>query len=63
MSSVQDIENAISKLSPEEIRQVRDWLENLLEDRLEFTDEFKAQIAEAKANFAKGESGRVRNPS
>jgi hypothetical protein len=38
MSTVQEIENAISRLSPEDMRLVRDWLENQLEDRLEMTD-------------------------
>jgi hypothetical protein len=62
MSSVQEIENAIKQLSPEEMKQVRDWLENVLEDQLEFSDEFKAEIEEAKANIAQGIRGRVRRP-
>lgn len=44
MSTVQEIESALSLLSPEEMRRVRDWLEQELEDRLPLTDEFKGQI-------------------
>ncbi|MGZ8940534.1 MAG: hypothetical protein ACXW32_15115 [Limisphaerales bacterium] len=36
---------------------MRDWLENLMEDRLEITDEFKAEIEAGKADIA---AGRVR---
>jgi len=31
-------------LPTEKQEELRDWLENLLEDQLEFTDEFKAKI-------------------
>lgn len=62
MSSVQEIEKAISQLSTEEMTQVRDWLENVLEDQMEFTDAFKGEIAEAKANIARGMRDRVRTP-
>lgn len=44
MSTMQEIENAISRLSPEEMRLVRDWLDNQLEDKLHLTDEFKSRI-------------------
>lgn len=44
MSTVQEIENAISRLSPGDMRLVRDWLENQLEDQLQMTDEFKGRI-------------------
>ena len=60
MSTVQEIENAISRLSPEEMRVVRDWLENQLEDRLEMTDEFKGQIKSAEREKADGLRPRTR---
>ena len=62
MSSVQEIEKAISQLSTKEMTQVRDWLENVLEDHLELTDAFKGDIEEAKANIARGIRARVRTP-
>lgn len=62
MSSVQEIEKAISQLTLEEMKQVREWLENVLEDQLEFTAEFRAEIETAKASLAQGVRGRVRNP-
>ena len=60
MSTVQEIENAISRLSPEEMRLVRDWLENQLEDRMEMTDEFKARIEESGRQMAEGQRPRTR---
>ena len=30
---------------------MREWLENLIEDRLEMTDEFKAEIEAGKADL------------
>lgn len=44
MSKVQAIQSELQKLTPEEIREVRDWLENFMEDQLHFTDEFEADI-------------------
>lgn len=44
MSKVQMIEAELQTLSPDELRQVRAWLDDILEDGLEFTDEFEARI-------------------
>ena len=60
MSTVQEIESAISRLSPEEMRLVRDWLENQLEDRLEMTDEFKGRIESSERQMAEGQRPRTR---
>jgi hypothetical protein len=60
MSTVQEIESAISRLSPEEMRLVRDWLENQLEDRLEMTDEFKGRINSSERQMADGQRPRTR---
>lgn len=60
MSTVQEIESAISRLSPEEMRLVRDWLENQLEDRLEMTDEFKGRIKSSEREKAEGLRPRTR---
>lgn len=61
MSTVQEIEQAISRLSPEEMRLVRDWLENQLEDRLQMTDEFKGQIEKSERQMASGQRPRTRS--
>lgn len=61
MSTVQEIEQAISRLSPEEMRLVRDWLENQLEDRLPMTDEFKGQIESSERQMASGQRPRTRS--
>lgn len=34
--------------------ELRDWLENLLEDKLEFTDEFKAKIERGEQDLREG---------
>ena len=57
MSTLAEVESAALKFAPEEQEQLRDWLENLIEDRLEMTDEFKAEIEAGKADIA---VGRVR---
>jgi len=60
VSTVQEIEQAISRLSPEEMRRVRDWLENQLEDRLIITEEFKGQIESSERQMAEGRRPRTR---
>jgi hypothetical protein len=52
MSTVQEIESAISRLSPDEIRQVREWLDQQLEDQLEMTPEFQARIERSEQEMA-----------
>jgi hypothetical protein len=61
MKTLEQIEAEVRKLSPKEQEQLRDWLENLLEDRLELKDEFKAEIEAAKKDIADGRY-RIRKP-
>lgn len=61
MSTVQEIEQAISRLSPEEMQVVRAWLENLLEDRRQMTDEFKGRIESSEREMASGQRPRTRS--
>jgi hypothetical protein len=51
MSTLAEVENAVLKFTPEEQEQLRDWLENLIEDRLEMTDKFKADIAAGRVRI------------
>ena len=62
MSSVKEIESALAKLSLEEKQAVRDWLDDLIEDQLEVSGEFKAKIQRAKQEIADGVYSRVREP-
>jgi hypothetical protein len=61
MQTLERIEDEVKQLSKAEQEALRDWLENMLEDELEFTDEFKAKIERAKRDIAEGR-GRVVNP-
>jgi t-SNARE complex subunit (syntaxin) len=62
MSKVQAIQSELQKLSLEEIRQVRDWLENFMEDQLQFTDEFEADIQQSEREMVAGVHSRTRQP-
>ena len=44
MSTVAEIESAISQLSRREAEEVREWLEQWLEDQLTMTPDFLASI-------------------
>ena len=61
MSMLEQVEDQVKRLSAAEQEALRDWLDNLLEDELEFTDEFKAKIERAKRDIAEGR-GRVVRP-
>ncbi len=60
MSTVQEIESALSRLSSEEMRQVRDWLEQQLEDQLPLSDQFKGQINRSEREMTAGQRPRTR---
>ena len=62
MSTVKEIESAITSLSVEEMQAIRDWLDDFIEDQLEVSDEFKAKIARAQQEIAAGVHSRVRQP-
>ena len=63
MNAVQPLESELIKLSPAELRQIRDWLDDLLEDQREFTDEFEADIRQSEREMATGERSRTRQPT
>jgi len=62
MSTVKEIETAIARLTVEDMEAIRDWLDDLIEDQLEVTDEFKAKIQRAKKEIASGIHSRARQP-
>ncbi|HMC25261.1 MAG TPA: hypothetical protein VKH14_07275 [Candidatus Udaeobacter sp.] len=62
MSKVERVESELRKLSQAELRQVREWLDNIIEDELEFTSEFEHSIQQAERDMAEGNAARVREP-
>lgn len=54
MSRVEQMETELRKLSPDELQELHDWLEDYLEDQLEITDEFAASIERGKKDIAEG---------
>jgi hypothetical protein len=62
MSKVDQIQAQLEKLSPAELKQVRDWLEEFAEDRLEFTPEFEKAIRQSEREMAAGTQPRLRQP-
>ena len=54
MSTVQEIEAAIPRLSRPEIEAIRAWIDDFLEDQLELTDEVKAKLDESRREIAAG---------
>ena len=56
------METELRKLSQMELRQIREWLDDVIEDDLEFTPEFEQSIRQAERDMAEGKSVRVREP-
>ena len=55
MSTVKDIQAAIPKLSREEIEEIRQWIDDYLEDHLELTNDVKAKLDQSRREIAAGE--------
>ena len=62
MSRVEQMEAELRKLSQAELRQIRNWLDDLIEDELEFTPEFERSIRQSERDMTDGKSTRVREP-
>ena len=62
MSKVEQIESDLKKLPAAEQRRIRDWLNELLEDQLEFTPEFESDIRESEREMQAGLRPRTRKP-
>ena len=54
MSTVAEIEAAISRLPLQQAAEVSEWLEQWLEDQRELSPEFVASIKRGKAELAAG---------
>jgi hypothetical protein len=54
MSSVQEIEAVIPKLSRAEVEEVRAWIDDFLEGQLELADDVKAKLDQSRREIAEG---------
>ena len=54
MSTVQEIEAAIPRLSRAELEQFQAWFEDYLEAQLELTDQVKVKLDESRREIAAG---------
>jgi hypothetical protein len=52
MSTVQEIEAILPRLSRAEIERIRAWIDDYLEDQLELTDEVKAKLDQSRREIA-----------
>ena len=62
MSTVQEIESAITKLPLGEKEALRDWLDEAIEVQLEVSEEFRTKIQRARREIAAGVFSKVRQP-
>ena len=51
MSKVEQVENELRKLSQAELRQIREWLDDVIEDELQFTPEFESSIRQSEHDW------------
>jgi hypothetical protein len=61
MPTLEQVEDQIKLLSKSERETLMDWLANVMEDELEFTDEFKAKIERGERDIREGRV-RIRKP-
>jgi hypothetical protein len=61
MSTVQEIEAAIPRLSRKEVEEVRAWIDDFLEDQLELNDDVKSRLDQSRREIAEG-NYKIRQP-
>jgi hypothetical protein len=54
MRTLEELESEVRLLPTEKQEELRDWLENLLEDQRGFTDEFQAKIERGEQDLREG---------
>jgi hypothetical protein len=62
VSKVEQMEAELRELSQRELHQIREWLDDIIEDELQFTPEFERSIQASEQDMAEGKSARVREP-
>jgi hypothetical protein len=55
VSTVKEIEAVLPTLSRAEIEEIRDWIDEYLEDHLDLTDEVAAKLDESRKEIAAGQ--------
>jgi hypothetical protein len=55
VSTVKEIQAAIPNLSRDEIKQIREWIDDYLEDQLALTDEVNAKLDQSRREIAAGQ--------
>ena len=55
MSTVQEIEAVIPRLTRTEVEELRAWIEDYLEDQLALNDEVKAALDQSRREIAGGQ--------
>lgn len=55
MSTVQEIEAALPKLSRADIEEIRRWIDDYLEDQLEIADGVRVKLDQSRAEIAAGQ--------
>jgi len=62
VTKVEQVEDELRKLSQTELRQIREWLDDVIEDEMEFTPDFEWSIRQSELDMASGKSVRAREP-
>lgn len=62
VSKVEQIEAELQKLSVADLRKIRDWLDDFVEDQLDFNEQFESAIKESEKQMKAGVIPRVRKP-
>ena len=62
MSKVAQIEAELETLSQAELSEIRSWLDDMIEDDMEFTPEFESAIQKSEHEMAGEIRPRVRQP-
>ena len=55
MSTVEEIEAAIPRLSRAQVEELRLWIDDFLEDALELREDVKARLDESRRDIASGD--------
>jgi len=55
VSTVKEIQLAIPKLSRQEIEEVRQWIDDYLEDQLEISEDVKTKLDQSRREIAAGQ--------
>ena len=55
MSTVQEIEAALPRLTRAQLEELREWIDNYLEEELELSDEVKSRLEQSRREIEAGQ--------